>query len=214
MRKLVPFVGLVMVLASCAEGAVQTQSEAPSTAALPAAQSLGNTESDDGSSTPSALGDDAPSLIDREPQNPVPGDSAGSEGGEVIDPQPSDSSAAGAEDPADPEDPPEPEDLPEAVTTTAPAGATGEVPAALLTAVLEDFSARTGLAPDQAAVTIAESTIWPDGSLGCPAPGAIYEAAPVPGYRVFLEAAGSSYNYHLADSGYFVLCSAPLPAHP
>lgn len=200
MRRLVLVTALLLILASCGDAAVDVQGQATATTGFGAAP------------TPitDPPGDGSPAVVDRptgpgdqEPGVPVPAPT-------TLPP------AAGAADGSTPpphrEEVPEPPGLPEPVSTTVPAGVTGEVPGDLLAAVLEDFSARTGLAADRAAVAIAESVIWPDGSLGCPAPGDIYEQAPVAGYRVLLQAGGTAYDYHLAASGYFVLC--PPPAHP
>jgi hypothetical protein len=91
------------------------------------------------------------------------------------------------------------------------AGLTGEVPAALLAAVLADVSARTGVAPDAATIVTAESTTWPDGSLGCPRPGETHRPVPTPGYRVVVEVAGDVYDYHLTAAGLLRLCASPGP---
>lgn len=75
----------------------------------------------------------------------------------------------------------------------------------------------TGLAPEAHAVLGTESVTWPDGSLGCPAPGMMYTQALVPGFRVRLQGPDGELDVHLDARGHGVLCPAhrarsPLPA--
>ena len=212
MRRFALLVGLLIVLAACSDGPGDLAGEGSTTTARPDASTPPGDEAPDEGNTPSAVGGQPGDLPDEGRTSSLPGDTAGSAGADIADPDAASSGTTGVAAPGDREDPPEPEDLPEPVTTTAPAGVTGEVPPSLLALVLDDLTARTGPTADQAVVTIAESITWPDGSLGCPSPDQIYEMAPVAGYRVLLQAAGSSYDYHLAASGYFVLCSAAVPS--
>ena len=207
MRKSALLVGLLMVLAACSDGPGEVAGEGSTTTARPDASTPSGDEAAYGGSTLSAPADQPADLPDERPASGLPGDKVGSAGGDITDPEAAVLGTTGAVAPADPDNPPELEDLPETVTVTTPTGVTGEVPPALLALVLNDLAARTGLAQNELSITIDEAVIWPDGSLGCPSPGQIYEMAPVAGYRVLLQAAGSSYDYHLADSGYFVLCS-------
>lgn len=95
--------------------------------------------------------------------------------------------------------------------TTAPV--TGEVPEAVMTAVVADLSAKTGQDATTATVTKAESVTWPDGSLGCPQPGIMYTQMVQPGYRVVLELDGKSYDYRVAGEGTVIrLCEGVKPA--
>ena len=90
----------------------------------------------------------------------------------------------------------------------------GEVPEAIMTAVYEDLTTSAGLQKEAITVARAEATIWSDGSLGCPQPGQVYTQATVNGYWIVLEANGRAYNYHAAESGYFILCQNSLPQSP
>lgn len=47
---------------------------------------------------------------------------------------------------------------------------------------------------------------WPDAALGCPSPGMVYAQGRVPGYRVRLSANEVEYEYHMDQTGQFVLC--------
>ena len=95
---------------------------------------------------------------------------------------------------------------PEPAPTTSTTPVTGEVPEDLLAAILADLSTRTGEAPQAMSVVTAESVVWPDGSLGCPRPGDIYQPAPTPGYRVVVESEGDTHDYRLTDAGFFFVC--------
>jgi hypothetical protein len=83
----------------------------------------------------------------------------------------------------------------------------GEVPGDLLDSVLADLAARAAVAPASVTVVRGEEVIWPDGSLGCPVPGEVYAQAPVPGYRIVLEAGEAAFDYRAATAGWFRLCS-------
>ena len=90
--------------------------------------------------------------------------------------------------------------------------ATGEVPEALISTILSDAASRSGTAPDRIKVTRAESLVWSDGSLGCGKPDELYTQAPVPGYRVVLDAGGQVLDYRATERGAFRLCeNAPGP---
>ena len=74
----------------------------------------------------------------------------------------------------------------------------------------------TGLAPEAHALLGAERVTWPDGSLGCPAPGRMYTQALVPGYRVRLRGPEGELDVHLDARGNALVCPpgralAPLP---
>jgi hypothetical protein len=71
---------------------------------------------------------------------------------------------------------------------------------------LEAAAARTGLPRSALHVVDSESLVWSDGSLGCPEPGMNYTMAPVPGYRIVIEAGGERLHYHATDRGYLMLC--------
>lgn len=95
--------------------------------------------------------------------------------------------------------------------TSAPV--TGEVPAAVMTAVLADLSTKTGKDASTATVVTAEAVTWPDGSLGCPQPGVMYTQMVQPGYQVVLELDGTTYDYRVAGEGTVIrLCEGLKPA--
>lgn len=91
---------------------------------------------------------------------------------------------------------------------------TGEVPTQLLDDVLDQASARTGVAVADIGVVRAEQVVWNDGSLGCPEPGRAYTQALVPGYWVVLDAGGTELDYRANDRGYVVLCEQPTRTRP
>lgn len=75
-----------------------------------------------------------------------------------------------------------------------PAPALADEPAVV--AAVNDFAAAEGVdAADVRVVSVAEVT-WPDGALGCPAPGELYTQALVPGYDVALAAGLATARYH------------------
>lgn len=97
--------------------------------------------------------------------------------------------------------------LPERVPPTqAITPVTGEVPTSLLDSILKDLAERTGAAAEHIVVIQAQSTVWNDGSMGCPQPGVLYTQALVNGYWVLLEVDGKQYDYRAGKSGTFILC--------
>lgn len=73
---------------------------------------------------------------------------------------------------------------------------------------LADAARRTGRAVTELKVLSAEAVVWPDGSLGCGQPGAMYTMAPVRGYRIRIEAGAAVLNYHASERGQLVFCPA------
>lgn len=101
---------------------------------------------------------------------------------------------------------------PDATPGEAPTGLPqGAVPKKFFDIVLNDLLARTGAEQSELVVIQSESLVWPDGSLGCPAPGMVYTQALVNGYRVIFGLGDETFDYHLSDGGEFVLCEIPLP---
>ncbi len=91
--------------------------------------------------------------------------------------------------------------------TTASLGSEGEgVPSSLLEPVLLDAASRTGVEVGQVTVLSAELRDWPDGALGCPAPGMLYTQVITPGYQVVIEAGGEQLDYRMNRRGAFRLC--------
>lgn len=82
----------------------------------------------------------------------------------------------------------------------------GEVPQVLFDSVLTDLSAVRGGKMEDVKLLKAEAVIWNDGSLGCPQPGVMYTQALVDGYQVVFDVDGEMYDYHLSETGAFVLC--------
>lgn len=98
----------------------------------------------------------------------------------------------------------------QAVEVQSAAAVTGEVPADLLRAILEDLARQEKLAVADIEVERAEVAIWPDGALGCPRPDELYTHAEVPGYWVALRAAGRQFDYRAAAAGHFRRCDTPF----
>lgn len=76
---------------------------------------------------------------------------------------------------------------------------------------VRDLAARIGVAESAIAVQSSEAVEWSDGSLGCPQPGLVYTQAIVPGYRIVLEADGTTYTYHANARTTVVLCTNGKP---
>lgn len=69
-----------------------------------------------------------------------------------------------------------------------------------------DLATRLGADAAEFEIVLAERLTWPDGSLGCPEPGAVYTQALVEGYRVIVGHSGRVYAYHAAGDGEPFLC--------
>lgn len=99
--------------------------------------------------------------------------------------------------------------------TTMPPGVTGEIPEGLLSEVTTDAAGRSGVPAHEIMVVRGEAVVWPDGSLGCPAPGEAYTQATVEGYWIVLSADGHEYDFRTTAAGYFKLCEGGgLPSQP
>jgi len=94
----------------------------------------------------------------------------------------------------------------------AASGVIGEVPDELLHNIYDDLEQQTKANRSKFTLLTAESVQWPDGSLGCPEPGQMYTQAIVDGYRVVIEHAGDTYDYHASGKGNFKICSGFRPA--
>jgi hypothetical protein len=81
----------------------------------------------------------------------------------------------------------------------------------------EDLARRLGIDISAVSLVSVKAVDWPDGSLGCPAPGMAYTQAIVPGYQFILAAQGQQYTYHTNRAGsQTILCGpdgAPVPAN-
>ena len=88
-------------------------------------------------------------------------------------------------------------------------GRRGAVPERIVAAVIADAAGRTGAAAPDITVLTATSVTWPNGALGCPQPGFAYTDMIVPGYRVVVEAAGTTLDYRIGAGGTPQLCENP-----
>jgi hypothetical protein len=79
----------------------------------------------------------------------------------------------------------------------------------LLPALRADAARRSGSAAERIDVIALDDVTWPDGGLGCAAPGHMVTMALVPGWRLVLGAAGGApQHYHLSRRGGWVWCAA------
>jgi hypothetical protein len=71
----------------------------------------------------------------------------------------------------------------------------------------QDLADRLKVDADQIALVKTMEITWPDISLGCsPGSGQILTKGQVHGYRVWLEAEGQNYIYHVGLNGQVILC--------
>ena len=104
---------------------------------------------------------------------------------------------------------PRPPDLP--VTTPPPVT---NVPPSILETVMAEAARLSDIPVDQVTVERAEPAVWPNGALGCPQPGEMYTQALVDGYWIILRAGTESYDFRVASTGSFRLCSLPCVSLP
>lgn len=103
-------------------------------------------------------------------------------------------------------EPSEDETTPETVPEDKGIPVTGEVPQEMMSEIVADLNARTGVAETDTTLIRAEQAVWNDGSLGCPKPGEVYTQALVNGYWIVFEHDGDTYDYRASDTGFFKLC--------
>jgi hypothetical protein len=72
----------------------------------------------------------------------------------------------------------------------------GDVLAGLVQTAKDDLAQRLNVEAEGIQVVKAEAVQWPDGSLGCPKPGMMYNQMVTPGYQIILSAGGTEYDYH------------------
>lgn len=83
----------------------------------------------------------------------------------------------------------------------------GAAEPAAVTRATSFLARRLAIPFEQITVISYEWVEWPDTSLGCPQPGMAYAQVIVPGYRVLLEVAGSTYLAHTnSDGSEVVIC--------
>jgi hypothetical protein len=87
-------------------------------------------------------------------------------------------------------------------------------PAEVIDSAVQDLRQRLGVERDAIVVVEASRVTWRDGSLGCPRPGLLYTQALREGYRLVLQAGGTTYEYHAGEAGAAFLCETPDPAGP
>lgn len=87
---------------------------------------------------------------------------------------------------------------------------------ALAAPAIADLAARLGVSPDEITVVEATEVMWPDASLGCPAPDMMYAQVVTEGILVVLEVDGQTYEYHGRTPDDLFLCGpdGPLSAAP
>lgn len=117
---------------------------------------------------------------------------------------------AGAEPPAEPPSKPVAGQPSENVDPHATSGGMKSA----IEAALADAEKQTGLGRAELEIQSAETVTWPDGSLGCPRPGALYTQALVPGYRIRIKAGARVLDYHASARGGRVLCPAGRAVNP
>jgi hypothetical protein len=76
----------------------------------------------------------------------------------------------------------------------------------MITLIKQHLAQNLGIAVDQIVVSDVKSVRWRDAGLGCPKRGVDYIQVETPGYSVFLQADGKTYNYHTDEVKRFVLC--------
>jgi len=81
---------------------------------------------------------------------------------------------------------------------------------------LRTMSEQLGLEEAQLTVMGVEMVDWPDASLGCPEPGAVYAQVMTRGYRFYFRWGDLLYSVHTDDAQRATLCLPPrrLPANP
>ena len=89
----------------------------------------------------------------------------------------------------------------------------------MLDQIRADAAQRAGVTPDKVKILAVEAVTWADGSLGCPEPGMMYTQALVRGYRIGVDAAGTTLVYHAGPQSTFVHCppdraQPPSPVDP
>ena len=115
---------------------------------------------------------------------------------------------------------PTPELLDEPVVPATGVPDIGEVPLALLDAIIADLAKRLEISINEISVVQARAVEWNDGSLGCPQPGMMYIQVITPGFRVVLLAEDQIFDYHTDTKAQFILCNGdglienPLPLLP
>ncbi len=88
---------------------------------------------------------------------------------------------------------------------------------AAVAAARADLASRLHVTEEDIRVLRLESVTWRDSSLGCPKPGQGYLQVLTPGFRIFLEVQGQTYEYHGDTRGNIAECGegqSPAPTEP
>jgi hypothetical protein len=104
-----------------------------------------------------------------------------------------------------------PERIPESAGA---APVTGEVPHNVVAGAraLLAADAAIGAAANDAALVVAASVTWPDGSLGCPVMGVMYVQIPTPGYHIVFQVGATREDVRATVAGEIRRCAPPV--HP
>ena len=89
-----------------------------------------------------------------------------------------------------------------------------EIPDAYVVVVVDDVTARTGLATAEIFVVQATAVEWASQRLGCVQLDEPSEPTPVDGFRVVVNAGGFEFDYRLDAAGDFQLCGDPFDTEP
>lgn len=74
------------------------------------------------------------------------------------------------------------------------------------TLVKADLAVALNVPVDRLQVTEVFTETWPDRELGCSATKGLFQAVPVPGYRIALSYGDEAFRYHTDRQGNFVRC--------
>jgi len=91
---------------------------------------------------------------------------------------------------------------------------TGEVPPNVVAGAraLLAADAAIGASANDAALVVAASVTWPDGSLGCPVMGVMYVQIPTPGYHIVFQVGATREDVRATVAGEIRRCAPPV--HP
>lgn len=110
---------------------------------------------------------------------------------------------------------PEPTPIPPALQMDTPTPAPDPIQDDIIRLAISDLAARLSIDPELVHIISAESTLWPDSSLGCPQPGEAYAQVLTEGVLIQLEADDQIYEYHTDTGAQLILCDVSnLPTFP
>jgi hypothetical protein len=97
--------------------------------------------------------------------------------------------------------------LPTEDTDMTPVTSPDEASEKMVTLVKQNLAQRLGIPADQIVLSDVKPVVWRDAGLGCPKPSVDYIQVETPGYNIFLQAGGKTYNYHTDETRRFVACN-------